>query len=181
MEDVRGLRVVYVSHCVLNQNSVVRGLAVRGGILSEVVGVLDGLGLGVVQLPCPETGYLGLKRWWQVKDQYDCVGFRKYCRRLAEEAVSLALEFEGNGVRVVAVVGIRGSPSCGVRETSTGWVGGDPSKAGRSVRVWGMGVFMEELEKAFREAGLSVPMTDVDVSRLKESAAELREFLGRLV
>lgn len=180
MGDARGMRVVFVSHCVLNQNSVVRGLAVREGMLEEIVDVLREFKLGIIQLPCPETGYLGLKRWWQVRDQYDSVGFRRYCKRLAEEAARLALEFEKNGIKVVSIIGIRGSPSCGVTETSTGWVGGNPAEAGRYEKIKGKGVFMEELERAFRKYGLSVKMTDVNVSSLKESAQEIRSFLREL-
>lgn len=181
MKDARGMKVVFVSHCVLNQNSVVRELATRSGMLSEIVRVLDRLGLGIVQLPCPETGYCGLKRWWQTKEQYDSVGFRRYCRRLAEEAADLAAEFEGNGIKVVAVIGIRGSPSCGVKETTVGWTGGNPARAGECRRTRGMGVFMEEVRRAFEERGLKPIFTDVDSSRPEDSARELERELESLL
>jgi len=160
---------------------VVKELAVSKGILKEIVDVLAELGVGVVQLPCPETGYAGLRRFWYTREQYDNIGFRRYCRRIAEEAVDLALEYQRNGYRIVCVIGIRGSPSCGVKMTTQGWLGGDPKKVGECIRVEGMGVFMEVLKEVFESRGLKPAMTDIDVAGLKESAEELRSFLGGLV
>lgn len=175
--DARSGRVVFVAHCILNQNSVVRELAVRGSLLSEVVRVLEELDLGIVQLPCPETLHAGLRRFWQTSDQYDSIGFRKLCKRLAEQAADLAEEFERNGIRVVAVIGIRRSPSCGVTETTRGWIGGNPVKATEYEVVKEPGVFMRVLKKVFEARGLKPLYADVDVSRLEDSAKELREVL----
>ncbi|RLE72008.1 MAG: hypothetical protein DRJ37_03795 [Thermoprotei archaeon] len=180
-EDSRSRLLVFVAHCILNQNAVVKELAVAKGILKEVVDALAELGVGLIQLPCPETGHAGLKRFWHTREQYDSVGFRRYCYYLAEEAVNTALEYENNGYKVLAVIGIRGSPSCGVTQTTTGWLGGDPRKAGEYNRVEGAGVFMEILREVFESYGLKPAMTDVDVNRLKESATELRRFLGDLI
>ena len=180
-EDSRSKLLTFVSHCILNQNSVVKGRAVAKGVLKEIIEVFIELGIGIIQLPCPETGYIGLKRFWHTREQYDNIGFREYCHRLAEEAADLALEYERNGYRILAIVGIKRSPSCGVRETTLGWRGGDPRKAGEYRRVKGTGVFMEILKEAFEHRGLKPIMTDIDVSRLSESAAELRNLFESLV
>jgi predicted secreted protein len=43
----------------------------------------------VVQIPCPETSYVGLKRWWFTKELYDSVSYRRHCRRIAKAVSEL--------------------------------------------------------------------------------------------
>ena len=178
-EDARSGKVVFVAHCVLNQNAVAPGLAVKPGALGEVVAALNELGFGIVQLPCPETLFAGLMRWWQTREQYESVGYRKFCKSLARSVADLAEEFERCGVRVVAVVGMKGSPSCSASEVSYGWRGGDPKRAGERKRAPGFGVFMQELRGELESRGITPLFLDVDRKRLAESVEKLRKTLAR--
>ena len=175
--DRRGNRVVFVAHCILNQNAVVYGLASREGIVKEIVDLLYEKGIGLVQMPCPELSYAGSLRFWQSREQYDSVGFRRHCRLLAELQADLALELERGGCRVLAVIGIKGSPSCGVSETFSANWRGDPRRAEPGAKVRREGVFIEELEKAFRSRGLAPAFVDVDHRELEESIERLEEVL----
>ncbi|OYT27993.1 MAG: hypothetical protein B6U95_05175 [Thermofilum sp. ex4484_82] len=176
--DFRSYKVAFISHCIINQNSVVYGLARKEAILKKLIDLLHDYNIGLIQLPCPETSYLGLRRFWQSKEQYASMGFKSLCKKIAEQASTLALEYVRNNYEIVAVIGIKGSPSCGVTETfSSDWIG-DPSKASDGKRVKGMGVFMEELKKSFEKRGIQVLFTDVDVHDIEKSAIELKKLLG---
>ncbi len=64
LADARGGRVVFLSHCLLNQNVRYLGGAGRPGGVGELVGGYLARGVGVCQLPCPEQRAWGgvLKR-----------------------------------------------------------------------------------------------------------------------
>ena len=87
-DDARGKKIVFVSSCLLNTNNKVKGLARYSGMCREVFDTLCDNGLGIQQMDCPETLYLGIQRWWYTKNLYDCRGFRDHCRELAERAVT---------------------------------------------------------------------------------------------
>lgn len=59
LRDARGRRVVYLAHCLLNENTHYLGGACRAGCVREVLAQCVDLGLGVVQLPCPEEAAWG--------------------------------------------------------------------------------------------------------------------------
>ena len=71
-DDARGKKIVFVSSCLLNTNNKVKGLARYSGMCREVFDTLCDNGLGIQQMDCPETLYLGIQRWWYTKNLYDC-------------------------------------------------------------------------------------------------------------
>ncbi len=176
-DDARSLKVVLVAHCILNQNAAARGLAVAPGLLGGMVRALESLNCGVVQLPCPEVLYSGLLRWWQTKEQYESTGYRLHCRKLARSVAALSGEFARCGVRIEAVIGLRGSPSCAVSEVSVGWRGGDPLKAEPRSRSPGMGVFMHELKRALEKVGVRPMFVDIERRALDKSVSEVIKAL----
>lgn len=54
LRDERSGRVVFMSHCLLNQNVRYLGGATRSRACEEAVAGWLRTGVGVVQLPCPE-------------------------------------------------------------------------------------------------------------------------------
>ncbi len=146
MKDLRSKKIIFLAHCLLNQNSVVMGLARRRGPVEELLQAVIGEGIGIVQLPCPETCYYGLRRFWGVREQFDNPGFRNYCRRLASEIENLVREYIRNGYDIIGIIGIKGSPSCGVTESgsSESWIG-PPYEAKEYNKAKKSGIFMEEL------------------------------------
>ena len=137
--------ITVAAHCLLNPLTRVRGLA-------PVPFQPEG---PTVQLPCPETLYLGLERWAVTKNQLDVPQFRRFCRTLIEPYADLLqmLAHEGASLRIV---GVAGSPSCGVETTSSGYTGGLPTRPGpASARVAGRGVFMEELLVELERRGVA--------------------------
>ena len=146
--------VAFVAHCLLNQNSKTDGGARCPGIYSPLVDVLRERGWRIEQMPCPEHGFLGLHRFWLVKEQADTLAFRRHCRRQAVVvAGAIAAHLERG--HDVCVIGLEGSPSMGMRITSSNGDWGGRPDAGDSYRlVPGRGIFSEELEAELAERGL---------------------------
>ena len=60
--DVRSKKVVFVAHCLLNQNSISDGTAVYPAAFKDIINLFMDNDIGIVQLPCPELCCLGLDR-----------------------------------------------------------------------------------------------------------------------
>lgn len=54
LQDERSKRVIFVSHCVLNENSRYPGGAFRRGCVDELVDGFQQEGLDIYQMRCPE-------------------------------------------------------------------------------------------------------------------------------
>ena len=134
LADARSRRVVFVSHCLLNENVRFLGGATRAGAVCEVVDPYLRDGVGIVQLPCPEQHAWGgvLKRSMlrlygrpilrrrAVRRSFVAVARRvtefEYAR-LARRAAAEIADYISCGFEVVDVVGVGASPSCGVTTT----------------------------------------------------------------
>jgi predicted secreted protein len=132
--DARSGQVVFVSHCMLNQNVRYQGGATRPGAVEEVVARLQRAGVGIVQMPCPEQRVWGgvnkrytmpaygadlttLRRLRRPATWLFLVYTRLAYRRLAGRVARDIGDYVRSGQSVQAVVGVGGSPSCGVRTT----------------------------------------------------------------
>ena len=134
LADERGKQVVFVSHCLLNENTRYLGGAFRRGGVDEIIAGFQQAGVGLCQMPCPEQRAWGgvLKRW--VLPMYGAQGTFRYrlrpllfpvfiwytrwvYSRLAKAVVREIADYIRSGFRVVGIVGVGGSPSCGVWTT----------------------------------------------------------------
>jgi predicted secreted protein len=157
-----------VSHCHLNANTKVHGLADYPGARREVVAPLIERGVGLVQLPCPEATYLGMKRWGMTREQYDTPAYRRHCAELLAPTVDTLRLLAEDDCVIERVIGVDGSPSCGVDLTSFGYAGGeieDLVAAGdlpTCHKAPGLGVFMEVFRSMLDEVGLEIAFNGVD-------------------
>ena len=103
-EDSRSKKIIFVSSCLLNTNNKVRDLARYGGFSLDVVKILHKYDLGMQQMDCPETLYLGIQRWQHTKNLYDNVGFRRFCRQIAVRNVDYMESYVQMGYQTVAVL-----------------------------------------------------------------------------
>lgn len=132
LPDARSHRVVFLSHCLLNQNTRYLGGAVCPGVVRRAVEPYLDEGVGIVQLPCPEQRVWGgvLKsRWLWVLDHrwvaragpalarlavpYLRLRYARLARAVADDVEDCL----SAGLTVTGVVGVAGSPSCGVSTT----------------------------------------------------------------
>lgn len=181
----RNKKIILVSHCILNSNSKVEGLSQYSGILYELVNLIAQKGIGIIQLPCPELIMYGIKRWGHVKEQFDTPYFREKSRELLKPIISQVIDYEKNGYSILGVIGIDGSPSCGVNKTcSANWGGelsGDDkiiSKINNIKSLEEPGIFIEELKKQFEENKLDIPFTAIDEININSNINEIKKFLN---
>lgn len=165
-------RVAFVAHCLVNQNAKVSEFARCPGVVVPLVERLREAGYEIQQLPCPEMSFLGVARWWQSREQYDTPGYRRHCRDLARTVVDTVAFYTEHEYDVV-IIGLDGSPSSGVRLTSTktSW-GGRPegAVAGGSDRYPGDGGL-----DGRAEAGVRVPWPRVSARhRYRDGRRRLR-------
>ena len=161
-------KIVFVSHCILNtaakvvlynQEEIDAEEDLRRRFLQKA---LDS-GVQIIQLPCPEFTLYGSKRWGHVSDQFDNPFFRRHCRQILEPILDQLKEYLANQDRfeVLGIVGIDGSPSCGVDYTCYGNCLGafdgrsDLDETLSSVCLdKGKGILMDVLSEMLKENGL---------------------------
>ncbi len=168
----RGKNVFIVCHCLLNSNAKIYPLADAKGVYADDLAQLIEEGVGLVQLPCPETCYLGMNRWGMTKEQYDHQAFRDFCKMILHPILLQITAYAKAGYIISGVAGMDGSPNCGIAKTCIGFHGGEIcSNSERFCSdleiVAGRGIFMEILEELLRAEGIVPPF----VSLRQESSA----------
>ncbi|QVK19867.1 hypothetical protein KHQ82_05895 [Mycoplasmatota bacterium] len=159
----RSKKILLVSHCILNQNSVVEPLARDGkGIFNKLKPFIDD-GYGIVQLPCPELKCFGLRRWGHVKNQFDFPHFKDYSRELLKEYVNDIVSYLDNGYDIYGVAGIEGSPSCGCTVTcsSDDWKGDVTTSSNTVKMINGKGIFMTVFKNMLSKKNINLNFFDL--------------------
>jgi uncharacterized protein YbbK (DUF523 family) len=200
LQDRRGGRVVFVSHCLLNENVRYPGGACRPGSIREWLDRWESEGVGICQMPCPEQRAWGgvAKRYiapafaaqgsalWPARRWvtgifvlYTRIRYRLMARRVAAEV----RDYLRSGYQVVGLVGVAGSPSCGVTRTldvhswleAVGQAAPDeltPDVVNRAVISSmrpGRGWFISAIARNLDRTRITPPLTEHDL------IAELRE------
>lgn len=129
--DQRGRRVVFVSHCLLNQNVRYLGGAWCEGVVRDAIEPFVRDGIGIYQMPCPEQAAWGGVMKRLILPFYGARSVRAHAllfaglrahtrrvyRRLAARVAADMADYVRSGVEVVGIVGVGDSPSCGVHRT----------------------------------------------------------------
>ena len=193
LADERSGRVVFASHCLLNQNTRYPGGACCSGAVMDFVEPFLHDGVGICQMPCPEQAVWGgvgkrhvVRFWgrprarWLAKRGlgaflgYTRVRYRRLARHVAEEIA----DYQANGIEIVGIVGVGASPSCGVVTTvdvaaALGPLVACPldqlnrgfvNDAIAAAARSGRGIFFDELVRALRRQGIDVPFLEHDLS-----------------
>jgi predicted secreted protein len=134
LEDTRSKNVIFLSHCLLNENTRYLGGACCGGCVKEILAPYLRNNIGIVQMPCPEQqawgGVLkkhllrayGTKGTWLHRFRFILLPLMLWYttvmhRRLARAIARQVKDYLTSGFSVVGIVGVDGSPSCGVNKT----------------------------------------------------------------
>jgi predicted secreted protein len=160
MTETEHRRIALIAHCLLNQNSKVEDGALTPARWEPVIDLLRERGYLIRQMPCPELGFAGARRFWAAREQYDTLAFRRHCRRLAKIVASVIEQHASAGDDVV-VIGIDTSPALGIDFTpsSATWAGEpniDPGAYDCSY-VPGDGIYIQELRAELAERNLPMP------------------------
>lgn len=160
IQDKRSYKIVVVAHCILNQNSRIQGIAYYAGMINEIVDVLKKHEVGIIQMPCPELTYAGLLRPSQTKEQYDTPAFRRHCKQIASSTADQIEEYVRNGFKVLAILGVEGSPTCGTEAN--------------------LGILMEELQSQLKKRKIeALPMKNVRYAYASQDALWLEKILTK--
>lgn len=200
MPDKRGGRVVFVSHCLLDQNARFPGIAVHPGPVPELARGLADAGIGIEQLPCLEMKYWGgVSRKWAFLPMLGSmpslvlpIAVRVYASLCAREARKVARsigDFVRSGYQVLGVVAVDDSPTCGLVRTlrltpsmlETARTSPDLAPALQGLLEEGSGLFMGSLLEEVRAKGLGVPFLTFDpwADPGPESAGLLAQILAQ--
>ncbi|PKK39584.1 hypothetical protein ABB02_01144 [Clostridiaceae bacterium JG1575] len=156
---MRSKKILFCSHCVLNQNTVVTPLHRARGAFPETVKVLLEEGIGLVQLPCPEFLALGDARAPMDWAAYNSLaGYRPFCRTLAESYADLAKTYDDSSLELLGILGIQASPTCSLFGTR--------------------GVFMEEFIESLKRRRLEPKGLEIPIDH--EEGRECEAFLSAL-
>jgi predicted secreted protein len=152
-------RVALLAHCLLNQNTKPYMRARFPGAVWELLDILREKDFSLFQLPCPEVAFAGLNRFSQVKEQYDTPKYREHCRELAAMVCDQLAQYPSYEYKTV-LIGLDGSPSCGLRLTGTSknWRGYPSNIEDEGYPVQkGRGILMEEILAGHERRGLPAP------------------------
>jgi predicted secreted protein len=169
--SARARRVAVLAHCHLNVNTKVIGLADYASARHDLVSALASDEIGIVQLPCPEATFLGMKRWGMTREQYDTSAYRRHCAEILKPVIDTLVVLADDGCRITAVYGIEGSPSCGVARTCAGYAGGEIEELAATGSLPAAhdlkapGVFMELFMRALASHGLHPEFIGIDERR----------------
>lgn len=163
MEDKK---VVFVPHCILNQN--VRAVGKKSnGTIKEIIKFFAESEIGIIQLPCPEVEFDGgLERQFKTKENYNNEVYRKCCREISLKILKEVRKYLDKEYKVIGILGVEFSPTCAVHRIENG------------KRILpGKGILMEELEKEMQNENFQVPIIAVNLNNIFSSLEKLSLLL----
>lgn len=187
VDDARSGRIMFLSHCLLNQNACVRGIASQPAAIRELIELLLDNDVSIYQMPCPEMLYYGSMRWGQVKKQYSSPMFLKHCRKLADQILDQVEDYIRTGHEVIGFIMRDGSPTCGL---NTAAVSADEDQVWGGM-VWNVplqkfahtqGAYCEVLQEEAKRRGLTnihfIGLPEVpEAGSFEESIAEIKNAI----
>ncbi|MFW9999721.1 MAG: hypothetical protein ACFE9Q_10785 [Candidatus Hodarchaeota archaeon] len=136
--DKRGKRIIYLSHCLVNQNLRFPGIAVESGAIQELIIPIIKNGIGIETLPCLERlGWGGIKRKAFFK-YYPMISrnigllkfsiiklflrmwlrkFKNLCKKEAKKVVLQMQDYLNSGYSILGIITSNDSPTCGYTKT----------------------------------------------------------------
>jgi predicted secreted protein len=159
-------RVVFVPHCILNQNVRAVGKEKSDGTIKEIVNFFAEAEVGIIQLPCPEVEFDGgLDRQLKAKENYNTF-YRECCREISLKILKEVRKYLEKEYKVIGILGIEFSPTCGVYRIENG-----------KRIVPGKGILIEELEKEMQKENFQVPIIAVNLNNIFSSLEKLSLLL----
>jgi len=163
----RGKKIIFVSHCLLNQNARAIGREKYTGSVKDLLELFAEAGVGIIQLECPQIEFNnGLDRKAITKNSYDTNGYRKSCQKLSSKVMKKIEIYLRKNYRVLGILGIEFSSTCGVHRINSG-----------SRSVPGKGIFIEELEMEMQKKNFQVPIIGVNLNNIYSSIEKVQSLL----
>lgn len=162
--------VAFVANCLLNQYMRARGVKnvymnYAASFVEPSIDLFHKYNVAIEQMPCIEVFYEGLIRKASGQDKYNNKTFRRLCDKYANDIVFLIEQYIKAGYRVCCIIGVDGSPTCGVNLTSLGK--GKWQKA--------RGIFMQILEDKLKAKGFDIPFVGARLKNKKQLLSFIKE------
>jgi predicted secreted protein len=163
----RSKKLVFVSHCLLNQNAMAVGKESYAGSVKDLLELFAEAGIGIVQLECPQIEFnSGLDRKPATKYSYENNGFRENCKKMSSKLLEKIELYLKNDYKVIGILGVEFSHTCGVHQIQNG-----------SRRTPGKGVFMEELEAEMQKKNFQIPVIGINLNNIYSSIDKIQSLL----
>jgi predicted secreted protein len=163
----RSKKIVFVSHCLLNQNARHLGGEKYPGVVRELFELFSESGVGIVQIPCPQLEFNeGLNRKVESKESNENNGFRTKCQKLSSNIIETIEKYIRKNYEVLGILGVEQSVTCGVYQIQNG-----------RRNVPGKGIFIEELEKQMEKKNFQVPIIGVNLNNIFSSMEKVQSLL----
>ncbi|MEM2939116.1 MAG: hypothetical protein QXU95_02435 [Candidatus Bathyarchaeia archaeon] len=166
--------VLALSHCLLNkstrwwQNN--KSIERNRGLATQLIIFVSRLNVGIIQLPCPEFTFCGNPRPPRTKDEYEMLpGFMEHCNKLARltaEQIKTLVTIRGRPrIEILAVIGVKRSPSCAVNSAIRRICG--------NKHIEEEGLFMGILRREMLRENLSPQFLEFDFDNPEEIEGDL--------
>ena len=178
--DGRSKSIIFVAHCILNQNSISDGTAAFPGSIKEVLEFLCKSDVGVSQMPCPELMCLGLDRGDIAGGTCPVIEENTRIRRvisrkpatniinkLIKDILFQSLEYKKYDFEIKGVVGINRAPSCGVETTSA-----------NNKEVAGEGVFIRALRNELKRNNIQLKFVGIKAFETDKVIETIKDLIG---
>lgn len=178
--DIRSKKIILVSHCILNQNSISDGTADYPGTNESILKLLMESKVGIIQMPCPEILCLGLDRGdihggerevvienTRIRHNLEKTASTEIINNFVNQIVFQIEEYIKNGFTIMGIIGINRSPSCGVNTTSK-----------NDQEVAGEGVFIEILRKTLEEKNINIDMVGVKALETEKALIDIQRLIN---
>jgi predicted secreted protein len=163
----RSKKIIFVSHCLLNQNARPIGGEKYPGSVKDLLEIFAEAGIGIVQLPCPQLEFNGgLNRKLKSKNAYDTKGYRKFCHKVTSRLIKQIENYIKKDYKVIGILGVEFSSTCGVHQVEDG-----------RRNVPGKGIMIEELEEEMEKKNFQVPIVGVNLNNVFKSIERVRSLL----
>lgn len=164
----RSKKVVFVSHCLLNQNARAKNQEKAPGVIKDIMELFVESEVGVVQLPCPQIVHNGggINRKFTPTKQIENNGYRKECKKISDSIIKQVESYIKEDYKVVGIVGVEFSPTCAVHRVNNG-----------RKNVPGKGVLIEELENKMQKKNFQVPIVGINLNNIYSSIEKVQALL----
>ncbi len=165
----RSKKHILVPYCALAQgiraDTIVKHYP---AVVKDVIEFLIRNNINIMQMPCPELYFDGIRRKPCGKSHYDTPHNRKICRDVAINVVDMIQLIQSGGYEVIGILGVNYSPSCAV----------DCIKYKRPEKIRGTGIYIEELKKILQERKLQIPMIGIENYNISVTMKQLEELIS---
>lgn len=164
----RSKKFVFVPFCFFAQGIRAEGIVKRySSVITPIAELLIQEEVNIVQMPCPEIEYEGIKRKPAGKKKYNNENYREICQRRAKEIVAFMERLEEDNFHVLCILGLENSPSCAVDYLFE-----------RGQKLKGSGVFIEELKNEMERKKIHVPFIGINIQGVKKTIEKIKETIS---